>query len=304
MKMKKLFLLFSMITVLFSLTACSNGQESVDFEYDDNDIVFSSVAWADTFQNIDEKNRAYIENEGTEAYKSGLSNFDTTKKECGEFLGYRAQDAEGVEDTDSNITIDIAALNTDENANAKVLDFLDKLYSEVEEDGKNVIVTLKAVYEQRVVELRFVYEKDPSSVYNESAAPYKLAEVTTTPEYTTGEKMSKAASNTLMGMATVFGVLIFISLIIAQFERVTKVIVKIGNLFNKSSQEKAENENKESKEEVQRVSAVAPVTSVSADPMEDTQLVAVITAAVVAANVASGGSDKLIVRSIKKAKRI
>lgn len=36
-----------------------------------------------------------------------------------------------------------------------------------------------------------------------------------TPEYTFGEKMEKAAMNTLLGMGTVFMVLIFISLIIA-----------------------------------------------------------------------------------------
>ena len=41
----------------------------------------------------------------------------------------------------------------------------------------------------------------------------------------------------------------------------------------------------------------------AANPMDDAQLVAVITAAVVAASTAAGGTDKLIVRSIKKAKR-
>ena len=37
--------------------------------------------------------------------------------------------------------------------------------------------------------------------------------------------------------------------------------------------------------------------------MDDAQLVAVITAAVMAANGSQGGSDKLVVRSIRKAKR-
>ena len=229
MKIKKIWMLFSIMTVLFSLTACSDGKDTVDFEYTDNDIVFSSVMWADTFQNIDDQNRAYVENEGTDVFKSGLSNFDTTEKECGKFLGYHAQDEEGFEDVEQIVSIDVAALNTDENANQIVLQFLDNLYSEVEEVGDTVIVTLKAAYEQRAVELRFVYEKDPTSAYNDSAAPYKLAEITTTPEYTTGEIMSKAGANTLMGMGTVFIVLIFISLIIAQFGRINSVVTKIAN---------------------------------------------------------------------------
>ena len=305
MKIKKIWMLFSIMTVLFSLTACSDGQSTVNFEYDDNDIVFSSVMWADTFQNIDDRNRAYIENEGTDAYRSGLSNFDTTAKECGKFLGYHAQDENGAEDTDNVISIDMAALNTDENANAILLQFLANLYSEIEEDGNNVIVTLKAVYEKRTVELRFVYEKDPAGEYNDSGVSYKLSEITTTPEYTTGEIMSKAGANTLMGMGTVFAVLIFISLIIAQFERLTKVLTKIGTFFSKLfSKKKKDDEEQERKSVIEGKKETVKTTTELANPMEDTQLVAVITAAIIAANVASGGSDRLIVRSIKKAKRI
>lgn len=296
MKMKKIFLLFSLITVLISFTACSNGQETVNFEYNDNDIIFSSVMWTDSFQNVDERNRAYIENEGTEAYKTGLSNFDTAREECGNMKGYRAKDENGDEDTESIIGINIAALNTDEDAYGTIYDFLGKLYAEVEESGDTVIVTLKAVYDKRDVELRFVYEEEPSSAYNDSSDPYKLTEVTVTPEYTTGEKMAKAGQNTLMGMATVFLVLIFISLIIAQFDKLNKLVEKITGSNRGSA-------DSESGKAAPAVDTVIPAATAPADPMSDPQLVAVITAAVMAYSAASGSSDRLIVRSIKKAKR-
>lgn len=274
MKMKKLFLLFSMITVLFSLTACSNGQGEVTFDYTDNDVIANSIYKAILFQNVDDRSRAYLENEGGETEKATLSNFDVTRAECGEFVGYLAKDETEV------LLLENIEAPEDEEA------FLNNIYSTVEENGDTVVVKLKAVYEARNVEFKFVYEADPTSAYNEERAPFKMAEFTPTPEYTLAEKMKKAGSNTLMGMGTVFIVLIFISLIISQFERISK----IGNKKTEKTSDKA-------------VSSASAAPAVSGNPMDDKQLVAVITAAIMAANGSAGSSDKLIVRSIKKAKR-
>ena len=52
MKMKKIVLLFSMIAVFFSLTACSSGQEDVTFEYTNTDIVSDTVYQAYNMQNV------------------------------------------------------------------------------------------------------------------------------------------------------------------------------------------------------------------------------------------------------------
>lgn len=281
MKMKKLFLLFSMITVLFSLTACSNGQGEVDFDYKDTDVVLVSVNNADYYQTIDDKNRAYIENEGEEVEKAALSNFDVTAKECGAFKGYLAKDETGKEDVNNLVSIDFKKVESVD----ELLAFLGKVYYEVEENGKNVIVTLKAAYEKRTVDFQFVYEKEPRNAYVDQTLPFKLAEFTATPEYTLGEKMKKAGSNTLMGMGTVFIVLIFISLVISQFDKLSK----IGTKKEAKGTEKAASKT------------VAAATS--SNLTDDKQLVAVITAAIMAANGNSGSGDKLVVRSIKKAKR-
>lgn len=297
MKMKKIVLLFSMIAVFFSLTACSSGTEEVTFEYTNTDIIQYSIIQAYQLQNVSDAYRAYFENSEEESDKTmltGITNMDNAKEECGEFVGYRSKE------DGSSINFD-TILNA-EDVDAALLYLVGVADATVEENNGSVTVTLKAVYETRDVIYSFVYEENPAYAYayelsGQSVQPYQIQEVNVTPDYTFGEKMGKAASNTLMGMGTVFLVLIFISIIIAQFERIGKLSVKIGNWWNNRG--KKEEENAETGSDTVTV----PVAAATANPMDDTQLVAVITAAVIAANSAAGGSDKLIVRSIRKAKR-
>ena len=96
--------------------------------------------------------------------------------------------------------------------------------------------------------------------------------------------MEKAALNTLIGMGTVFAVLILISIIIACFG----LIPKIQAAFAK-------------KEEAPNVpvtpAVVAPAQTVEED--DDTELVAVIAAAI-AAYEGSTNTDGFVVRSIRR----
>ena len=305
MKMKKFVLLFSMIAVFFSLTACSDGQEKVTFEYEEADIIYSTLYDAYQMQNVSDAYRAYFADaeEGTaDIVLTGISNFDSAKEECGDFEGYRSKE------DGSSIELDFSKLDTsDEETYYAALEELTNLSTQVdatvEESGSNVIVTLQAVYEERDVEYCFVYEENPKhayyeDIYGQRVAAYQVKEVTATPDYTTGEKMINAASNTLMGMGTVFIVLIFISFIIGQFKHLNTISAKFENWWANRGKDKDAEETAASVAEVS-----APVATPVANPMDDTQLVAVITAAVTAANSAAGGSDKLIVRSIRKAKR-
>ena len=305
MKIKKIFLLFSLISVLFSLTACDSGQGEVTFEYDDTSIIYSTVMLAYNFNNMDDATRAYINVEGEEAYQTGLSNFDTAKEECGDFEGYLSKE------DGSTIMLDLASVDTStEEGTTQLLTFLSLIDATVEENGDTVVATLKAVHEDRIVNYTFIYVEDPTYAYGGSSTTYKPSEVTVNPEYTTTEKMTKAGLNTLMGMGTVFIVLIFISFIIGQFEKLDKLITKITDgitswMAKRKAKKEAKKVNKASKDEVSEEAVQAPVAPVSAEanPMDDAQLVAVITAAIMAANGGATGTDKLIVRSIKKAKR-
>ena len=103
-------------------------------------------------------------------------------------------------------------------------------------------------------------------------------------EYKTmGAKMAKAGINTILSMAIVFCVLIFISLIIACF----KVIGWAQNRKNAKQVDKAK---------AQLASVETAPQPVEENLVDDLELVAVITAAIAASENAS--ADGLVVRSI------
>lgn len=114
-----------------------------------------------------------------------------------------------------------------------------------------------------------------------------VTDVTVDLVYTMGEKMEKAALNTLMGMGTVFGVLVLISLVIYCFRF-------IGNLQNLGK--KKETEAK--KAEVKAVEIKAAEVIEEVPLTDDLELVAVITAAIAASEGTS--TDSFVVRSIHR----
>ncbi|MDO5406996.1 MAG: OadG family protein [Eubacteriales bacterium] len=149
--------------------------------------------------------------------------------------------------------------------------------AEATEDG-GYSCTVNAQFEQRAVEFKAFYEVQDNYLVPVS---FSIA-----PEYTTGENMAKAAMNTLMGMGTVFCVLIFISLLISCF--------KFISVF--------ENKMKAKNAPAAPAPAAAPVVAAPAEEEEladDLELVAVITAAIAASEGTS--ADGLVVRSIKRA---
>ena len=116
-----------------------------------------------------------------------------------------------------------------------------------------------------------------------------LTTITTNVEYTFAEKMEKAALNTLLGMGTVFVVLILISLIISCFG----IIPKIQNMFNKKAKE----------EEIKAEAIDNTIAQIveKEELADDLELVAVIAAAI-AASEGAASTDGFVVRSIKRRK--
>ena len=106
------------------------------------------------------------------------------------------------------------------------------------------------------------------------------------PSYSVGQKFYKAIMNTLIGMGTVFLVLIFISFIISLF----KYINKFTNKEKKSDVAKEGVDN-----------AIAQIVSNEEDLSDDCELVAVIAAAIAAYEGTS--TDGFKVRSIRKVNR-
>ena len=119
-----------------------------------------------------------------------------------------------------------------------------------------------------------------------TAKDYKLSSLSVNVNYTFGELMKNAALNTVLGMGTVFVILILISLIISCFS----LIPKIEAAFKKK--EPAKEEKKDVVDQIIEKEELA----------DDSELVAVISAAIAAyeADNGSASSDGFVVRSIRK----
>lgn len=115
-----------------------------------------------------------------------------------------------------------------------------------------------------------------------------LTSVTTNVQYTFGELMTNAALNTVIGMGTVFVVLILICLLISCFAFIPKVL----DAF--SGKKKAE----------APAAAPAPVAApvVEEELVDDYELVAVIAAAI-AASEGAASTDGFVVRSIRRSSK-
>lgn len=100
-----------------------------------------------------------------------------------------------------------------------------------------------------------------------------------------GELMGKAAMDTVMGMGTVFSILILISLIIWAFGGIPKLQAKLAG--------------KQKGENVQPAPAVDNTAAEAAEESDDLELIAVIAAAI-AASEGAAGTDGFVVRSIRK----
>lgn len=109
--------------------------------------------------------------------------------------------------------------------------------------------------------------------------------ITTNVHYSTGEIMLKAGMNTLIGMGTVFVVLILISLIISCFTLISKLEKK----------QKTETPVPAADPVVEQIAAKEELS-------DDTELVAVIAAAI-AAYEGAASTDGFVVRSIRKSNK-
>ncbi len=157
--------------------------------------------------------------------------------------------------------------------------------------GNEIIVDIECVCERRNADIEMIFTNDLSEMTLTSAA--------FNPRYSLGEKMSKAGLNTVIGMGTVFIMLIVISFIIGLLGPVTKFIDSVSKkckeffskLFKKT--DKAE-------EGINK--AVEQIVKNETAESSDAELVAVIAAAV-AAYEGTTDTSGFVVRSIRKIKR-
>ena len=144
-----------------------------------------------------------------------------------------------------------------------------------EATNNEITVTVPAEFEERDATLEFIYDEN---LYLDS--------MTVSGIYSTGEILSKSGLNTVLGMGTVFVVLIFISIIIWLLKFIPLIEQKLRGKKTEPAAVKAEREE------------VGQAVSEERDLSDDTELIAVISAAIAAAEGTS--ADGFVVRSIRR----
>ena len=148
---------------------------------------------------------------------------------------------------------------------------------EITNDG--YLVSAKAKFKDRKATISFIFDEKSYMETMTVDAKYSVAEI-----------LAKAGMNTLLGMGTVFVVLIFISFLISRFKI-------IPTLFGPKKKEEPVSA------EAASTAAVVPEVT-SAPETDDTELIAVIAAAIAAAREESGMDEAsaggFFVRSIRR----
>lgn len=266
--MKKKLLIVFLFAMLLSLSAC---QKEVILPDDFNVIDYGDeVAIVTDAIGADKQYLEILSHDAEEIFSSAQLGFDVEvfKSLCAGTLTAREEAGMPVRMTGETL-YEVSGINKDV-----------------------VTVTLPVEFENYTVHYELTFEPNPKAAYNPVEKPYSLTQIVVSTQYSMGELMKMAGMNTLMGMGVVFLVLIFISFVISLFKYLP------GNRAKKPAE----------KEEKPKAPAAAPVAvpAASENLMDNQELVAVITAAVIAAHGSAANivsSDKLVVRSIKRASR-
>lgn len=262
--LKRLLAVLCVLTCIFSLTSCGKKEKTEEFEVADSELVSTVVNFTEYFSTFDEEEMknfiTYLSQSSdettVEVVQSGYDQFVKVIDEAGDFVGYIQDDAENYEYKASG-----------------------------GKDGRTIVMNLK--FEKRDVkaECKFVFEDDILG----------LESFTFEAQYSLGEKMKKAALNTVMGMGIVVLVLVFLSLLISLFKFVAPLQTAVENIVKKRKNTENQSGTPKDKEaeQIQTGENGQPDETV-----DDLEVVAAITAAIAAMERTS--TDGFVVRSIRR----
>lgn len=186
--------------------------------------------------------------------------------------GMSAEELKMYEEVDDTFTV--AAVTNFEGVMEELGAYKGIESTEIEVDDKEYTVTSVVQYEQRTAIVTLMLDFKSQSFTPKS--------ITFDAQYSMAETLQRAGLNTLMGVGIVFCVLLFLCFLISMFKFVSKL----------SGEDK--------KEQKKAPAPAAPVVTAAApaEETDDLELVAVIAAAIAAAENTS--TDSFVVRSIKK----
>lgn len=306
---KKLLLIVSMLAVTFMFAGCGSSEENgVKFDYTEQEIaqvakdtcqMYQEYASVDATYNyvVEAGADAGVPDSEIEAVKA----FRNIGDECGDFVDFTGEYK--IEESEGSVIVTLYADCTETEALIKVT-FVDN----------------SATYNLQRYQLASQYgyseEEADELLVAQQIYPYKSTDVEIAANMTFKDKMKAAGINTLIGMATVFAVLIFISFIIYLLRFVPALFDKEARKAKKEAKKAVvENTEADSTETASETKAPAGQivdivkTETGESVMNDSELVAVITAAVAAASAGQSAyttypsKDTLVTRSIRRIKR-
>lgn len=253
---KKISILGLVLILVFSLAGCGGSEEEVEFNQDEMEYYAEAII--------------------SELSSMTAEDMDTLRNMSDYELNYRLMMSQYPIASDDFVTM-MDAWEAGEKDCGTILEY-GEFTMEVSGDEATLTTTVKG--EERNGEMSFTFDDKMN-----------MESLTVNADYSTGEILKKAGLNTILGMGTVFVVLIFISFIISLF----KYIPAIQEKFSKKGKTAAP-----------AAPAPAPKAAPEAAPVveavaaDDGELIAVIAAAIAAAEGTS--IDGFIVRSIKRRK--
>ena len=184
--------------------------------------------------------------------------------------------AQGMQEQYATDDVLTAAIASYESALADLGDYQSMDSCTFTEDKDGIIISAVITGSERKGTVEMIFDEE-----------YNLTSATTNVTYTFGETMTKAGLNTLMGMGTVFVVLILIAWLISLFNMIPKIQAAFSKKDKKAEAASVDN-------------AVAQIVENEAVQEEDDlELIAVIAAAI-AASEGAASADGYVVRSIRR----
>jgi len=257
--MKKLIALLCMITCIFGLTACG-GEENLT-AYEQEKVEYAMLLAA-------------------EEVVPFLNDADIN-----EFSDYTAEEVEYVVGQNFGLNVDgnaiISAVTSFDTALEEIGDVVEVGAASAVIDGDTIIVTVPVIGTNKNANAEVIVSNDMFMVVESAALNV---------ESTFADSMINAGLNTLIGMGVVFVVLILISFVISLFGYIPKIQAALDKKKTSAS---------EAPREASAPAAPAPVVEEVVDYSDDSELVAVIAAAI-AAYEGETSTDGFVVRSIRK----
>lgn len=264
--MKKFIAMLCMITCIFGVTACGSEKADTDAPETDNQVKAEELAEKVLVPYMEDN---FMEKGSADAYLAEYNVHEVealTNRALSEKAGY------DVSVVGNSMMAGITSFNDTFGVIGKVTG-VENVSSETDGDEISVTVVLNGEKGEKA-NAEFVFDDDIFLT---------LTSIALNQEQSMGELMQTAVYDTLMGMGTVFAVLILICFIISGFS----LIPRIQATFSKKKKKTEAVDN-----------TIAQIIE-KEELSDDTELVAVIAAAIAASEGATG-TDGFVVRSIRR----